>query len=111
MTAVAAARLCLLLALCAAAACEARAGSLLPGHSRRHLLQATQASASDTAGTVVVTNGPEFVSALLKPDARLILLAGQLLQLPSRCCVAICITMFDPETRWAVDCLDPGTKN
>lgn len=77
MTAVAAARLSLLLVLCAAVTCEARAGSLLSSHSRRHLLQAT---ASDTAGTVVATNGREFVSALLKPDARLVLLSGQLLQ-------------------------------
>jgi hypothetical protein len=79
MTATATAHLLLLLALFVAAACEARPGLLLLGHSRRHLQQA-QPSASDAAGTVVVTNGQDFVSALLNADVHTLLLEGQLLQ-------------------------------
>lgn len=78
MTAGATAHLLLLLALLCAAACEARPGLPLLGHSRRHLLQA-QLPASDAAGTVVST-GSDFVSALLNADVHTVLLRGQLLQ-------------------------------
>ena len=79
MTAAGTAHLLLLLALLGAAACEARSGPLLLGHSRRHLLQA-QLPASDAAGTgAVVTTGHGFVAALLNADVRTVLLRGQLL--------------------------------
>lgn len=86
MTAAGTAHLLLLLALLGAAACEARSGPLLLGHSRRHLQQA-QLPASNAAGTVVVTSGHDFVSALLSADVRTVLLRGQLM---------LCIT-----SRWA----------